>query len=71
MEENKSTTPDKSGPKSQARLNPDNKPSYVWIYIVMAVLTGILVLQGVFTDSENREVYSTEFDKMYIEGKRH
>ncbi|MCE2962068.1 MAG: ATP-dependent zinc metalloprotease FtsH [Chitinophagales bacterium] len=68
MEENKSTTPDKSGPKSQAKLNPDNKPSYVWIYIVMAVLTGVLVLQGVFTDSENREVYSTEFDKMYIDG---
>lgn len=68
MEENKNISSSKPSPKPQAKLNPDNKPSYVWIYIVMAVLTGVLVLQGVFTDSENREVYSTEFDKMYIDG---
>jgi AFG3 family protein len=68
VEENKNISPEKQTPKPQVKLNPDNKPSYVWIYIVMAVLTGVLVLQGVFTDSENREVYRTQFDKMYIDG---
>lgn len=54
--------------KPQTKINPDNKPSYIWIYIVMAALTGVLVLQGIFSDSESREIYSKEFDKMYIEG---
>lgn len=67
MEENKNTNPTPA-PKPQAKLNPDNKPSYIWIYIVMALLTGILVFNNVFSEAESREVYRTEFDKMYIRG---
>jgi cell division protease FtsH len=67
VEENKNTNPTPA-PKPQAKLNPDNKPSYIWIYIVMALLTGILVFNNVFSEAESREVYRTEFDKMYIRG---
>lgn len=66
MEEN--TKPEKPAPKPQAKLNPDNKPSYIWIYIVMAILTAILIINNNFDDNVSREIYRTQFDKFYIAG---
>jgi cell division protease FtsH len=66
VEEN--TNQEKPNPKPQAKLNPENKPSYIWIYIVMAVLTAILIINNNFDDKVSREIYRTEFDKFYIAG---
>lgn len=68
MEENNKSTPNPTPGKPQAKLNPENKPSYIWIYIVMAVLAGILVFNNVFSETESREIYRTEFDRIYIRG---
>jgi AFG3 family protein len=68
VEENNKSTPNPTPGKPQAKLNPENKPSYIWIYIVMAVLAGILVFNNVFSETESREIYRTEFDRIYIRG---
>lgn len=68
MEENNKSTSNPTPGKPQAKLNPENKPSYIWIYIVMAVLAGILVFNNVFSETESREIYRTEFDRIYIRG---
>lgn len=68
MEDNKNNTTQNQTTKPTQKGKPDDKPSYVWIYLVMAILTGILVMNGVFTETESREIYRTEFDKMYIRG---
>ena len=59
---------EKPAPKPQAKLNPENKPSYIWIYIVMAILTAILIINNNFDEKVSREIYRTEFDKFYIAG---
>jgi cell division protease FtsH len=68
VEENNKSTSNPTPGKPQAKLNPENKPSYIWIYIVMAVLAGILVFNNVFSETESREIYRTEFDRIYIRG---
>lgn len=67
MEENKKIAPKLPITKPNSNSS-DNKPSYVWIYLVMAVLTGVLILNNVFTNVETNEIYRTEFDEMYIRG---
>ena len=59
---------EKPAPKPQAKLNPENKPSYIWIYIVMAILTAILIINNNFDEKVSREIYRTQFDKFYIAG---
>jgi cell division protease FtsH len=68
VEENKNTPPVKPGLKPQAKLNPENKPSYIWIYLVMAVLTAILIINNNFDEKVSREIFRTQFDKFYIAG---
>lgn len=66
--ENNGNKESKNSSSPQTKLNPDNKPSYIWIYIVMAVLTGILIVQNVFSSSKELEIYRSQFDDMYLRG---
>lgn len=68
MEENKNMEQGNISPKPKTKINPENKPSYVWLYIVMAVLTAILIINNGLDDKVNREIYRTQFDKFYIAG---
>ena len=51
MEEKKKVDLKKPAQKANKKGDNENKPSYIWIYLVMAVLTGILLMNNVFTDS--------------------
>lgn len=56
-------------PPVNKKKNDDDKPSYVWLYLVMAVLVGLLMLnKNVFPDLQDREKYRNDFDDMYRSG---
>jgi AFG3 family protein len=66
-EEQKNNNPKNATPRGNGNNN-DNKSSYVWIYIVLAIITGLLVFNNVFSSSDSKEIYRTDFDAMYTSG---
>lgn len=56
-------------PINKPRPNPnDNKPSYSWFVVALAIIVGVLSLNNIFSPTENNEIYRTAFDNMYIRG---
>jgi AFG3 family protein len=51
------------------KKNNEEKPSYVWLYLVMAVLVGLMfVNKDAFPEMQDREIFRKDFDNMYLSG---
>ena len=57
-------------PVSNPKPNKSNEPksSYTWIYLALTVLTGLLVFNQFFDNSDAREIRMQEFDRIYKNG---
>jgi AFG3 family protein len=61
-------TPPPIPSKPPVNKNKEDKPSYVWIYLVMFSLVGLLVFNQSDAQTVDKEIFRTEFDNMYLRG---
>jgi AFG3 family protein len=54
--------------KPPLNKNKEDKPSYVWIYLVMSVLILLLIFNQNDNQTMNKEIFRTEFDNIYLRG---
>lgn len=58
-----------SKPPVNKKKNNEEKPSYIWLYLVMAVLVGLLFInKDVFPPLQDHEIFRKDFDNMYLGG---
>lgn len=54
-------------PKITKGKNNDQKPSYIWLYLVLTVVTGLLLFNR-YNSSDPKEITRSDFDKLYSQG---
>lgn len=67
-QENNKVEPTKPSNNLNPKKNNDKNPSYVWVYMALFLVLGLMYWSKIMPGNETNEISQKEFDKLYIQG---